>query len=92
MLHRVIGDDRLTLPEGTKIFRIVRRVPGDAAAMPVMGKLVEIDAFEDLTFLALAQQLPTPPALAAKSWLLIEAGPARNSPPRRPMSASNRPR
>ena len=27
-----------------------------------------------LPTLAFAQQLPTPPALAAKSWLLIEAG------------------
>jgi D-alanyl-D-alanine carboxypeptidase (penicillin-binding protein 5/6) len=27
-----------------------------------------------LPVLALAQQMPTPPALAAKSWLLIESG------------------
>ena len=31
-------------------------------------------AFILLPMLALAQQLPTPPALAAKSWLLIESG------------------
>ena len=31
-------------------------------------------AFLFLPLLAMAQQLPTPPALAAKSWLLIESG------------------
>ncbi len=35
-------------------------------------KFIALIAFFTLTGHALAQQLPVPPALAAKSWLLLE--------------------
>ena len=37
-------------------------------------KLILLASFLALTGQALAQQLPVPPSLAAKSWLLLEMG------------------
>jgi hypothetical protein len=61
-------------------------------SMPCPSFAPSFSVFLCLPLLALAQQLPTPPALAAKSWLLVEVASGQNSPHRRPISASNRPR